>query len=441
MDVEWPRATVAELGARGILLVEDGNHGEYRPRQHEFGLGGTAYIRAADLDDGNVLFHSAETISETALLRISKGVGRGGDILFSHKGTVGKVARVPLDAPPFVCSPQTTVWRTLDESQLDRRYLYAYLRSAPFREQWVARKGETDMADYVSLTAQRELEVVLPPLPQQRAIGSLLSALDDKIESNHRMNRTLEETASALFRSWFVDFDPVVAKAAGRVPFGMSAETAALFPSGFDESELGPIPRGWRAGRIAEIAENPRRGVAPADVAPSTPYFGLEHMPRRSISLGEWGSAADVGSGKFKFLRGEILFGKLRPYFHKVGVAPVDGVCSTDILVVIPKTAAWFGLLLGHVSSVEFIDHVDAASGGTRMPRTDWGTIGRYPIALPPADTAQALARVATAAVDGIVGAIHESRTLASLRDSLLPKLLSGEIRLRDAERAVEAAT
>ena len=142
--------SVLELQNKGTLLVEDGNHGEYRPRSDEFGQGEHAFIRAADIDDGRVLFDSAQRINDQALARIRKGVGQGGDVLFSHKGTVGKLALVPLDAPPFVCSPQTTFWRTLDEGRIDRRYLYYFMRSSAFTDQWMARSNETDMAAYVT---------------------------------------------------------------------------------------------------------------------------------------------------------------------------------------------------------------------------------------------------------------------------------------------------
>lgn len=115
---DWPKYTVEELERQGVLRVEDGNHGEYRPRPSEFGIGSTAFIRAADMAGGQVLFASADHISDEAVARIRKGIGRGGDILFSHKGTVGKLARVQHDAPAFVCSPQTTFWRTLDEGAI-----------------------------------------------------------------------------------------------------------------------------------------------------------------------------------------------------------------------------------------------------------------------------------------------------------------------------------
>ena len=188
---------------------------------------------------------------------------------------------------------------------------------------------------------------------------------------------------------------------------------------------------------MGEIGTNPRRGVLPSEVDATTPYIGLEHMPRRCIALDDWGTAADVSSGKSRFARGEILFGKLRPYFHKVGVALIDGVCSTDVIVAAPKKECWFGVLLGHLSSDEFIDYVDGASGGTRMPRTSWGDMARYSIALPSEPIAQAFSKWMQDVADMIRTSVHESRSLAALRDALLPQLLSGEIRLREATHAV----
>src|SRR2546422_3764895 len=250
----WPTMTVEQLQQRRILLVEDGNHGEYRPRPDEFVSAGVAFIRAADMDSGRVLFESASKINAHARQRITKGIGAPGDVLLSHKGTVGKLALVPDDAPAFVCSPQTTFWRTLDQERLDRKFLYAFLRSPGFHAQLATRAGETDMAPYMSLTSQRGLHVTLPPITTQRTIGNILGTLDDKIELNRRMNETLEALARALFKWWFVDFDPGRAKAEGRDP-GLPKPLADLFPDRFEDSELGEIPQGWRIVTLGDLLE------------------------------------------------------------------------------------------------------------------------------------------------------------------------------------------
>jgi type I restriction enzyme S subunit len=287
----------------------------------------------------------------------------------------------------------------------------------------------------------KSLTVALPPLHTQRAIAHVLGTLDDLIELNRETNAILEEMARALFKSWFVDFDPVRAKLEGRPPAGMDATTAALFPDHFQDSELGQIPKGWRVGRFGDVCASSRQGVSPDAINPETPYIGLEHMPRRSIALGEWETAAKVSSGKSAFNEGEILFGKLRPYFHKVGVAPVDGVCSTDILVLLPKVPDWFGFVLGHASSDALVQFADQASAGTKMPRTNWKDLSSFKIAIPPQDVASAFSRIVRPQVETIQANIHESRDLAILRDTLLPKLLSGEVSAPVAEELIAAST
>jgi type I restriction enzyme S subunit len=285
--------------------------------------------------------------------------------------------------------------------------------------------------------------IPLPPLPEQRAIAHILGTLDDKIELNRKMSETLEAMARALFKAWFVDFDPVRAKMDGRWRRGQSlpglpAHLYDLFPDRLVDSELGEIPEGWGVGRLGEVAEHPRRLVQPDEIAPGTPYIALEHMPKQSIALCQWETAEGLESSKFEFKKGEILFGKLRPYFHKVGVAPVDGVCSTDIVVAALKSADWFGFVLGHMSSPEFVEYTDATSTGTKMPRTSWADMARYEFALPPKPVAEAFSNIVRPSVHRIITSIYESRTLAALRDALLPKLISGKLRIRDTEKFME---
>lgn len=175
-------------------------------------------------------------------------------------------------------------------------------------------------------------------------------------------------------------------------------------------------------------------------IPPDLPYIALEHMPRRSVALREWGQSEGLESNKFEFHMGEILFGKLRPYFHKVGVAPLSGVCSTDIVVISPKERAWFGFVLAVVSSGEFIDFTNAGSTGTKMPRTNWADMARYEVPLPPKSIAEVFTQMVSPAIERINSEIHESRVLAQLRDTLLPKLISGQIRVKEAEFFVERA-
>ena len=147
-------------------------------------------------------------------------------------------------------------------------------------------------------------------------------------------------------------------------------------------------------------------------------------MPRNSIALQEWGYAGEVASNKFAFDQGEVLFGKLRPYFHKVGVAPASGVCSTDIVVITPHAFEWSAFVLMFLSSTEFVAYADQTSTGTKMPRTSWEAMARYRLCLPTIQVAQAFCNVAQPLINRIVNNTHESRTLPDKQEKATQPVL-----------------
>ncbi len=348
----------------------------------------------------------------------------GGEIL-------GIPGRIPDDGNVYLHNQRMGKVVIKDRKRIDPGFIYYLSLWSDFnRELFLSASGTKIL--HTAPVRIEAFEFNLPPLAEQKAIAAVLGALDDKIELNRRMNATLEAMARAQFQSWFVDFDPVRAKLDGHPPAALDPATAALFPECLENSSFGDIPKGWTAGKLGDIGTNLRRGVQPGEIEPNTPYIALEHMPRRCIALGDWDDSADVASGKSAFNKGEILFGKLRPYFHKVGVAPFSGVCSTDILVLAPKSPEWFGFLLGHASSGELIRFTDLASTGTKMPRTNWSDISSYKVAVPPKPIAAAFSRNIHPMLDRIHANLHQSRTLATLRDTLLPKLLSGELSVKN---------
>ena len=358
-------------------------------------------------------------------------------------GTVLFTSRAPIGYVAIAKNPMATnqgFRNLIPKPGLDSEFLYYWLRA---HTQELQRHASGSTFQELTGSALAQIRICVPPLPEQRAIAHILGTLDDKIELNRRMSETLEQMARALFKAWFVDFEPVRAKMEGRwrrgesLP-GLPTHLYDLFPDRLVDSELGEIPEGWGVGTLGDVADHIRRNVQPGQIEPQTPYIALEHMPRRCIALSDWGAAEGIESNKFEFRKGEILFGKLRPYFHKVGVAPVDGVCSTDIVVVAPKTPHWFAFVLYVVSSDEFVEYTNAGSTGTKMPRTSWVEMARYDIVLPPEAIAQAFTEMVRPEVDRIIAATHESRTLAALRDTLLPMLISGALRVTDAERFLE---
>lgn len=264
--------------------------------------------------------------------------------------------------------------------------------------------SDVEIRPFVTGSAQPKLNqanlnaVVLPtpPLADQERIAGSLAALDDKIDSDRRVAERLTDIAGGEFEARFVKF------------------------VGGD---------GWDAGELGQIATVHRELVKGDD---GRPYIGLDLMPRGSTILTEWITEESPTGQAATFQPGDILFGKLRPYFRKVGVAPIAGRCSTEILVVRPTRPEYYGLVLGHLASQRFIDHCNAVSRGTRMPRAEWKEASVFQIAIPPGPVAAEFTVLVKSLYRQIIALTHESRTLRLLRDALLPKLISGGLRVPD---------
>ena len=267
---EWKKHEVKALIDDGALEIGDG----YRAKNTELVGSGVPFARAGNIKNG-FQFNGADHFPEACLNRLGDKISKPGDVVFTSKGTVGRFAFVKEDTPQFVYSPQLCFWRPRDHGLIDPRFLFFWMSSHEFFVQFKGVAGQTDMAEYVSLRDQRNMHLTLPLLPEQRAIAHILGTLDDKIELIRRMNETLEEMARALFKSWFVDFDPVRAKATlkhhdATYPQGrsdwtierarayldkMDPDITAVFPDSFVDSELGPIPEGWEVGCFGDVVE------------------------------------------------------------------------------------------------------------------------------------------------------------------------------------------
>jgi len=294
--------------------------------------------------------------------------------------------------------------------KLDSRYL-CYVINSPWGKATIQGRLVGAAQQVFNTNTAAELEIHLPPLPTQRKITAILSAYDDLIENNTRRIKILEEMAQALYREWFVKF---------RFPGHEKVKMV--------ESELGMVPEGWEVRRLGDIARETRRSVHPEKINPKTPYIGLQHIPRKSIALSEWGMAGEVKSTKLSFRSGEILFGKIRPYFHKVSVAPLDGVCSSDTIVISPKDSDYFSIVLACVSSEEFVNHATQTSQGTKMPRANWKILIKYPVVIPPLPLLIRFDEFMQNVINQIQNMIFRNRNLCRTRNLLLPKLISGEV-------------
>ena len=321
---------------------------------------------------------------------------------------LGSPAFIP-DEPVMLHNQRLGLVQVKPGVEIDRRFLYYSMLADTSRSQIRA----TATGATVRHTAPERIyrvSVKIPPLRTQRVVGDLLGSIDDLIENNRRRVAMLEEMARAIYREWFVKF---------RYP---GHEDVPLV-----DSALGPVPEGWSTGIIDDIVTVSKASVDPATLDPETPAVGLEHIPRQQITLDDWGKAGSQGSRKAVFEKGDVLFGKIRPYFHKVSVAPVDGICSTDAIVIRPHAAHW-GQAVFVASSAEFVAHATQTSNGTKMPRADWKVLGKWPLAIPPTQIAESFSDVARHHLTLTETLMFENRRLAAMRDLLLPKLVTGQI-------------
>ena len=290
----------------------------------------------------------------------------------------------------------------------------------------------------------KALDIVLPACPeQQRAIARILGTLDDKIELNRRMNETLEAMAQVLFKDWFVDFGPVRAKAEGR-DSSLPLPLAALFPARLDHSDLGEIPQGWELSSLSEVIEvNPIRSLRKGEIAP---YLDMANMPTRGHTPG---CVVDrpFGSG-MRFIDGDTLVARITPCLENGKIAFVDflkdgqiGWGSTEYIVLRPKQPlpAEFAYCLAR--SVEFrefaVQNMTGSSGRQRVPAR---SLEHFRLAICPEPISDAFGRAVRPMFARASEAAAETRTLAALRDSLLAKLISGELRISDGEGLIERA-
>ena len=421
------------------LLSEIANiQGGYAFKSVDFCSEGAAVIKIANIQPPVVSLANVDRVKNENLIGLDRFKLNDRDILMAMTGaTVGKVGRFKETETAYLNQRVARIFAKKGHEYDD--FIYALISLNGFDKQ-IEGSASGSAQPNISTAGIGSVKVPVVSECDQKYIGSFVCALDDRIALLRETNATLEAIAQALFKSWFVDFDPVRAKQEGREPEGMDADTAALFPDSFEESELGLVPKGWRIGVLGDIADTVRKQIFPSELHSELHYVGLEHMPRHSLSLNIWGNANGLESAKAAFSEGDILFGKLRPYFHKVVIAPFAGVCSTDILVCRSKQTAFYGVILMHLFSVKLIEYASRLSNGAKMPRINWKDIAAYSICIPPSIIADKYSKAVAPLFASMVANAHRIQTLASIRDTLLPRLISGQLRLPEAEVIIEEA-
>jgi type I restriction enzyme S subunit len=457
MAADWPEVTVADLAAPDSNALAAGPFGSSIGARF-FTESGVPLIRGSNLSDRVELRLSHDDlvfVAEETAHRFERSVVRQGDLVFTCWGTIGQVGLIDSRCPyPRYLLSNKQMKLTPHPDRADSLFLY-YLFSGPELSQRIKNEAIGSSVPGFNLGQLRGLRVRLPPLGEQKAIAHILGTLDDKIELNRRMNQTLEAMAQALFQSWFVDFGPVRAKAEGRHPEGMDEAVAALFPGRLVDSETGTIPEGWSTTSLNEGADFVMGGdwgkEAPSEAEPAqaycirgadipalqagelgalpTRFLKEASLEKRALRAGDLvleisGGSPTQSTGRTVLVTDTLL--------RELG-APV--VCSNFCRLVRPKHGLshflHFWLRWLYDRGVLF-EYETGTTGIKNFGFTSFAAKRR--VVLPPAQVLSVFEHTVSPWLDLRSANGINSRTLGQLRDSLLPKLLSGELRVTQAE-------
>jgi type I restriction enzyme S subunit len=383
--------------------------------------GDISLIRSQNVHNDGFQKEGLAFIEEKHARELENVTVQQGDILLNITGdSVARTCQAPGDVLPARVNQHVAIIRPRKDS-LDARYLHYYLVSPPMQQYMLALAAAGATRNALTKGMIESFKIPAPPLPIQRAISDVLGAMDDKIEINRRMNKTLEAIARALFRSWFVDFDPVRAKAMGRQPTALDAKTAALFPDAFDASQLGKLPRGWGVATIGDVCE-----LAYGK--------GLKESERRIGDTPVYGSNGQIGWHNEALVKGPGIVVGRKGNPGTVTWVQKDFFPIDTTFYVVPKGKVASMYWLYHALSLQNLPALGADSAVPGLNR-NIAYLPEWIVAI----------QVVIEAFDGYVkpmfdkisSADDESRTLAALRDALLPKLMNGEMRVEEIEQEI----
>lgn len=448
----WPLARLADICKKiGSGATPKGGQSAYQAQRTNFAL-----IRSQNVFDRQFSYDGLAFISDEQASQLKNVWLEKNDVLINITGdgvTFGRVCTVPEEVLPACVNQHVSIIR-IDEKKACPGYVSGFLSSKeikPYIESFNA--GGSRRA--ITKGHIESFVIPLPPYEIQQSIAEFLDVLDDRITLLRASNTTLEAIAQALFKSWFVDFDPVHAKQQGRAPEGMDAQTAALFPDSFEESELGMVPKGWRVAKVSEVADVVKgKSYSSKDLVEggSTALVTLKSFERGGgfrmdgfkPYIGNYKPSQVVNAGDLIIAYTDVtqaaeLIGK--PAIV-IGVEEYSVlVASLDVGVVRPNSAnIGKQFLYGLFKTEDFQSHTLAHTSGTTVLHLAKDGVGSFSFVLPPAELVLAFEKIADAVSERIQTNIDSIRTLASVRDTLLPRLISGKLHLPEAQALVEEA-
>jgi type I restriction enzyme S subunit len=409
------------------------SYGVVQPGSHS--TEGVPIVRVNNLKNGRIETHDVLRVTKEIESNHQRTRLRGNEVLLSLVGSLGECAVVPNELAGWNVARAVAVIPVLEE--IGAMWVALCLRSKPLQH-YIFTWATTTVQATLNLRDVVNLPIPIPPKAERDAIAHILGSLDDKIELNRRMNATLEAIAQALFKSWFVDFDPVRAKAEGRQPYGMDADTAALFPASFQDSVLGEIPESWQVLPLDKVA-----GFLNGLALQKYPAQGEDYLP--VIKIAQLRKNSTEGSDRasrsvppaYIVHDGDVLFswsGSLEAVIWTGGTGALNQHLFKVTSKQFPK---WFYYLWvrHHLPDFQAI----AAGKATTMGHIQRHHLSSALTLVPNKEALDYMNRHMQSQIDKLIANDLESRTLTNLRDALLPRLLSGEIRVKEAEELVEA--
>ncbi len=407
----WPTGTVDSLMDAII---------DYRGKTPKKTTSGVPLVTAKLIKNGRIKKATEFIAADDYDNWMRRGLPKVGDVLITTEAPLGEVAQL---RSADVALAQRVILLRGREQTLNNTFLKFALQSRPVQAELHARSSGTTVLG-IKQRELRKVSLPLPPLDEQWRIAAVLGALDDKIELNRKMNRTLEEMAQAIFKSWFIDFDGVP-------------------DSEMVERELGPIPKGWEVKPVNEIIQfNPRTRLVKGTLAT---FVDMRALPTTGCSVS--GVVKKVlKSGGAKFMRGDILLARITPCLENGKTALVDFLASnevafgsTEFIVMRPTGPLGREWVYCLARSAEFRQHATSnMTGSSGRQRVPIDCFSHFAMPEPPATVAKRFEAVTSPLFDRIKANADESRTLAHLRDALLPKLISGAVRVPEADEPAE---
>lgn len=457
MGSDWPLVRVEDVCSLIVDCVNKTAPVSEQPTPYRM-------IRTTNVRNGRINLSDCKFVDEETYGKWTRRAEvRAGDVILTREAPIGEVGAVP-DTEGLFLGQRLMQYRA-NPSKLDQRFLLYSFLSPQLQHQFGSHEGSGSVVSHIRVGDCFKFELRLPPLPVQQKIGEILGALDDKIDLNRRINQTLEAMAQAIFKSWFVDFDPVKAKIAAKAEgqdlqraamraisgktdaeldalpteqYEQLATTAALFPDEMVDSELGEIPKGWVFQSVADIAQFAKGKVEVSSLTEET-YISTENMleARAGITCAtSLPSVATVPS----FKAGQILVSNIRPYFKKIWLARFDGGRSPDVLAFESANPNWAEFLYNLMYQDTFFEFMTRTAKGAKMPRGDKDAIMGWRFPCPDELLMAAFSEKVRLHYAHIENQNSQSKSLADLRDTLLPKLLSGELAVSSLDACRDAS-